>query len=69
MKIDILAIAVHPDDVERTLALWRRAWEGSEGYEIEYRFRRHDGAYRWFVGRATCSRRRRRNVDSLMGPT
>jgi PAS domain S-box-containing protein len=46
------ANALHPDDVERTLARWRRAWAGGESYEIEYRFRRHDGVYRWFVGRA-----------------
>jgi PAS domain S-box-containing protein len=46
------ALALHPDDVERTLERWRRAWEGGADYEIEYRFRRHDGVYRWFVGRA-----------------
>lgn len=47
------ANALHPDDYKRTLARWRRAWEGGEPYEIEYRFKRHDGVYRWFVGRAT----------------
>ena len=46
------ALALHPDDRERTLELWRRAWEGGGAYEIEYRIRRQDGAYRWFVGRA-----------------
>lgn len=46
------ANALHPDDVERTLARWRRAWQDGEAYEIEYRFRRYDGAYQWFVGRA-----------------
>jgi PAS domain S-box-containing protein len=44
--------ALHPDDKERTLALWQRAWRNSESYEIEYRFRRHDGVYHWFIGRA-----------------
>ncbi len=43
---------LHPDDLERTLARWRQAWEAGEDYDIEYRFRRHDGVYRWFVGRA-----------------
>jgi PAS domain S-box-containing protein len=47
------ANALHPDDAERTLAWWRRAWEAGENYEIEYRFLRRDGAARWFVGRAT----------------
>jgi PAS domain S-box-containing protein len=46
------ANALHPDDRERTLAYWQRAWRDGESYEIEYRFRRYDGAYRWFIGRA-----------------
>ncbi|MBC8134270.1 MAG: SpoIIE family protein phosphatase [Fibrella sp.] len=46
------ARALHPDDHDRTLNRWRRAYEDNEDYDIEYRFRRHDGTYRWFVGRA-----------------
>ncbi|MBC8074674.1 MAG: PAS domain-containing protein, partial [Chloroflexales bacterium] len=46
------ANALHPDDRARTLERWRQAWQDGASYEIEYRFRRHDGAYRWFVGRA-----------------
>nr|PZN34355.1 MAG: hypothetical protein DIU80_02780 [Chloroflexota bacterium] len=46
------ASALHPDDRERTLELWRRAWHDSESYEIEHRFRRHDGVYHWFISRA-----------------
>jgi PAS domain S-box-containing protein len=46
------ALALHPDDQERTLERWRRAWQNGDDYEIEYRFRRFDGVYRWFVGRA-----------------
>ena len=46
------ALALHPDDTERTVEKWRGAWQGGADYEIEYRFRRFDGAYRWFVGRA-----------------
>lgn len=46
------ALALHPDDLERTLYQWRLAWEGGQDYDIEYRFRRFDGTYRWFVGRA-----------------
>jgi PAS domain S-box-containing protein len=44
--------ALHPDDHERTLVAWQRAWRQGESYEIEYRFRRHDGIYHWFIGRA-----------------
>ncbi len=44
--------AVHPDDQERTLAAWERAWRDGAPYEIEYRIRGRDGGYRWFIGRA-----------------
>ena len=44
--------ALHPDDIERTLQCWQRAWRDGESYEIEYRFRRFDGVYHWFIGRA-----------------
>jgi PAS domain S-box-containing protein len=45
-------LALHPDDRDRA----REAWEGAvarrEPYTVEYRMRRHDGAYRWFKARA-----------------
>lgn len=47
------ANALHPDDVERTLATWKRSWQHGVEYEIEYRFySRSSGEYRWFLGRA-----------------
>lgn len=43
---------LHPDDRERAWERWRRSLESGEPYSIEYRFRRHDGEYRWFLGLA-----------------
>jgi PAS domain S-box-containing protein len=43
--------ALHPDDLEITLAVWRKAVEEKQGYETEYRLRRHDGVYRYFLAR------------------
>jgi PAS domain S-box-containing protein len=43
---------LHPDDQERAWKVWRDSLETGSPYEIEYRFRRFDGAYRWFLGRA-----------------
>jgi PAS domain S-box-containing protein len=43
---------LHPDDQQRAWERWKRSLETGEDYEIEYRFRRGDGAYRWFLGRA-----------------
>ena len=43
---------LHPDDRERARGRWRQSLDTGAEYEIEYRFRRHDGEYRWFLGRA-----------------
>jgi PAS domain S-box-containing protein len=45
--------AVHPDDRDRIHTHWLGAVRGEHGYDIEFRIRRHDGAYRWFKTRAT----------------
>jgi hypothetical protein len=42
----------HPDDQQRAWKVWRHSLKTGEPYEIEYRGRRHDGEYRWFLGRA-----------------
>jgi PAS domain S-box-containing protein len=38
---------VHPHDARRAAAAWRKALRNGEGYDIDYRIRRHDGVYRW----------------------
>jgi two-component system sensor histidine kinase/response regulator len=43
---------IHPDDLPRCLELWSRSVATGELYEIEYRLRRFDGAYRWHLARA-----------------
>jgi PAS domain S-box-containing protein len=48
--------ALHPDDRQRARERWARSVETGEDYEIDYRLRRHDGVYRWFLGRALPTR-------------
>ena len=43
---------LHPDDEQRAWQLWRHSLQTGEPYEIEYRIRRYDGVYKWFLGRA-----------------
>jgi PAS domain S-box-containing protein len=43
---------LHPNDQERASRRWAQSLATGEPYEIEYRFRRHDGQYRWFLGLA-----------------
>ena len=47
---------LHPDDRERAAAAWNHAHLTCTPYELEFRFRRHDGAYRWFLTRALPQR-------------
>jgi PAS domain S-box-containing protein len=46
------ASTVHPDDRAIAQQTWVESLTGESSYEREYRLRRHDGTYRWFLGRA-----------------
>ncbi|MGK3996717.1 hybrid sensor histidine kinase/response regulator [Sorangium sp. So ce1024] len=47
-----LSAVLHPEDAARYAAAWRAAVAGGAALELEVRLRRHDGVYRWFLGRA-----------------
>src|SRR3977135_1084524 len=42
---------LHPDDREITRQFWTDSVAGRRAYDVEYRVRRHDGAYGWFKTR------------------
>ncbi|MCP3136037.1 GAF domain-containing protein [Pyxidicoccus xibeiensis] len=44
--------AFHPDDLVEAGRRWEHSLRTGEPYEVEYRCRRHDGVWRWFLGRA-----------------
>ncbi len=46
------SLVLHPDDYGRTLEVWQKSLREGTPYEVEYRFRKADGTYRWFLGRA-----------------
>ena len=39
-------LALHPDDVAKTIEVWNNAVSTRSSYETEYRVKRHDGVYR-----------------------
>jgi PAS domain S-box-containing protein len=58
---------IHPDDLPECLNRWHRAASTGTFYEIEYRFRRKDGAYRWHLGRALPVRDTNEQILSWVG--
>ena len=46
----------HPEDLPRCLELWTRSVATGEPFEIEFRQRRADGAFRWHLTRALALR-------------
>src|SRR5258706_7863745 len=46
---DVRAGLVHPDDLEGIGDELKRGLSGRVPFEMEGRFRRHDGQYRWFL--------------------
>ena len=57
----------HPDDQARAWERWRQSLATGEPYEIEYRLRRHDGEYRWTLGRALPIRRPDGTIERWFG--
>ena len=45
--------AIHASDLETARERWIDAMATGSVYDCEYRLRRHDGTYRWFLARAT----------------
>jgi PAS domain S-box-containing protein len=58
---------VHPDDLEENLRRWKRSIETGGYFEMEHRFRRHDGQYRWHVTRAHAMRDAAGNIKMWIG--
>ncbi|MES2751233.1 MAG: PAS domain-containing protein, partial [Pseudomonadota bacterium] len=47
---------VHPEDVPGAVSAWTHAVESGDAYEVEFRLKRADGAFRWFLARAVPAR-------------
>lgn len=41
----------HPDEIPRLEREWTAALTARRSFEVEFRYRRHDGVWRWFLGR------------------
>src|ERR1700686_3965230 len=60
-------VAIHPDDLPRILETFREALNFGKPYEVEGRFRRFDGEFRWFLFRGSPLRDRSGKVAKWYG--
>jgi PAS domain S-box-containing protein len=60
-------VAIHPDDLPRILKIFREALNSVKPYEVEGRFRRFDGEFRWFLFRGSPLRDRSGKVAKWYG--
>jgi PAS domain S-box-containing protein len=60
-------VAIHPDDLPRILETFREALNSVKPYEVEGRFRRFDGEFRWFLFRGSPQRDRSGKVAKWYG--
>lgn len=61
------SLVLHPDDYERTWKIWEQSLRTGKMYQIEYRIRRYDGEYRWFLARAMPLRDTEGNIVKWFG--
>lgn len=57
----------HEEDQPLAWEKWNHSLKTGEPYEIEYRLRRHDGQYLWFLGRALPMRDAQGNIVRWFG--
>lgn len=48
---------VHPDDLDKTNPQWNESIKTGNPFQIEHRFKRHDGQYRWHLTQARAMNR------------
>jgi PAS domain S-box-containing protein len=60
-------LAIHPDDLPRILETFLEALNSVKPYEVEGRFRRFDGEFRWFLFRGSPLRDRSGKVAKWYG--
>src|SRR5258707_11480903 len=60
-------VAIHPDDLPRILETFLEALNSVKPYEVDGRFRRFDGEFRWFLFRGSPLRDRSGKVAKWYG--
>lgn len=61
------ASIVHPEDVPGAAATWAACLQSGKDYEVEFRLRRADGAFRWHIARAVPLRDKDGRIERWIG--
>ncbi|HEX4298570.1 MAG TPA: PAS domain-containing protein, partial [Devosia sp.] len=61
------ASIVHPDDIGAAASIWAERLQSGDDYEVEFRLRRADGAYRWHIARAVPLRDTDGRIERWIG--
>lgn len=59
--------ALHPDDAVIAFKKWNHSLLTGKIFQHEYRMRRHDGVYHWFLGRAIPVRHNNNRISRWIG--
>lgn len=59
--------ALHPDDRIRAAAAWQGSVKAGRPYQVEFRIRRHDGVYLWFLARGVPVCNEQGHIGSWIG--
>jgi two-component system, cell cycle sensor histidine kinase and response regulator CckA len=57
----------HPDELAQVQARWKEATERQTQFEMELRYRRHDGEYRWMLARVAPIQRGDGELEGWVG--
>ncbi|MBV9963030.1 MAG: PAS domain S-box protein [Parafilimonas sp.] len=58
---------VHADDAPASVEKWNKALAAGEIFDTEYRLKRRDGVYRWFIGRNVPLKNEESNITGWFG--
>ena len=58
---------IHPADLQENIRVWKHSIQTGEPFQFEHRFRRHDGKYRWHLGKAHAMRNEKGEIEMWIG--
>jgi PAS domain S-box-containing protein len=67
VRLDVWEKVVHGEDFPHSSKLWMEVLRTGAPYEAEFRLRRYDGIYRWFLARANADRDDNGNIIEWFG--